>query len=110
MLKHGESDGQWAFSPAYDLTYTSNEYHQMLLGNKMLNCATFEDLKNAFKPYNISESFLKENIQKMIEIKHSKLIKECINLDIPKEFAIQILEETKSVDESFSKGVNQCKR
>jgi len=65
------------------------------------------NLKNAFKPYNISESFLKENIQKMIEIKHTKLVNECVHHGIPKMFASQILEETKTVDESFSKGVNQ---
>jgi serine/threonine-protein kinase HipA len=100
------SEGRWAFAPAYDLTYTSNGYHQMLLGSKVLNRATFIDLKNAFKPYNIDESFLKENIEKMIEIKNTKLVKECINLDIPKEFAIQILEETKTVDDNFTKGVN----
>ena len=100
------SEELWAFAPAYDLTYTSNGYHQMLLGSKVLNRATFEDLKNAFKPYNISESFLKENVEKMIEIKNAKLVNECVNLDIPKEFAIQILEETKTVDENFTKGVN----
>jgi len=102
--------GIWAFALAYDLTYTSNGYHQMLLGSKMLNRATFEDLKNAFKPYNISESFLKENIQKMVEIKNTKLINECVNFGIPKEFAIQILEETKIVDNNFSIGVNSCER
>ena len=100
------SEGRWAFAPAYDLTYTSNGYHQMLLGSKVLNRATFKDLKNAFNPYNIDESFLKENIEKMIEIKNTKLVNECVNLDIPKEFAIQILEETKTVDDSFTKGVN----
>ncbi|MBL6969989.1 MAG: type II toxin-antitoxin system HipA family toxin [Campylobacterales bacterium] len=98
------SDGRWSFAPAYDLTYTCNGYHQMLLGDKVLNRASFEDLKNAFEPYNISESFLKVNIQNMIEIKNSKLIKECVNLSIPKEFANQILEETKIVDKNFTQG------
>ena len=98
------SEGKWAFAPAYDLTYTSNGYHQMLLGNYSLNRATFGQLKDAFKPYNISESFLKENIQMMIEIKHTKLVKECINYGIPEEFANQILNETNIVDELFSKG------
>ena len=100
------SEGRWAFAPAYDLTYTSNGYHQMLLGSKVLNRATFKDLENAFKPYNIDESFLKENIEKMIDIKNTKLVNECVNLNIPKEFAIQILEETKTVDENFTKEVN----
>lgn len=99
--------GNWAFTPSYDLTYTSNGYHQMLLGAKVLNRATFEDLKNAFKPYNIDESFLKENIQKMCELKNSKLVKECVNLGIPKEFANSILEDTKIVDENFTKGVDK---
>ena len=98
------SEGKWAFAPAYDLTYTSNGYHQMLLGNYSLNRATFGQLKDAFKPYNISESFLKENIQMMIEIKHTKLVKECINYGIPEAFANQILNETNIVDELFSKG------
>jgi serine/threonine-protein kinase HipA len=100
------SEGCWAFAPAYDLTYTSNGYHQMLLGSKVLSRATFEDLKNAFKPYNIDKSFLKENIEKMIEIKNTKLVNECVNLNIPKEFAIQILDVTKTVDENFSIGIN----
>lgn len=99
-----DAKGRWAFAPAYDLTYASNGYHQMLLGSKMLNRSTFKDLKNAFKPYNIDESFLRENIQKMIEIKHTKLVGECVNQGIPKEFATQILEETKTVDDSFSIG------
>jgi serine/threonine-protein kinase HipA len=97
-------EGKWAFAPAYDLTYTSNGYHQMLLGSYSLNRATFGQLKNAFKPYNISESFLKENIKIMIDIKHNKLVKECNNLNIPKKLANQILEETKIVDEMFTKG------
>jgi len=101
------SDGKWAFAPAYDLTYTSNGYHQMLLGSKVLNRATFEDLKNAFKPYTIDESFLEETIQKMIEIKNTKLVNECINLGIPKAFALQVLESTQTVDDSFAKGVSK---
>ncbi|MDQ1338276.1 MAG: serine/threonine-protein kinase HipA, partial [Campylobacterota bacterium] len=100
------SEGRWVFAPAYDLTYTSNGYHQMLLGSKVLNRATFLDLRNAFKPYNISESFLKENIQKMTEIKHIKLMNECLNLGIPREFVSQILDATKTVDESFSEGAS----
>jgi len=101
------SDGKWSFAPAYDLTYTSNGYHQMLRGTKVLNRASFEDLKSAFAPYNISESFLKKNIQKMIDIKNSKLIKECVNFSIPKEFANQILKETKIVDKNFTQGYSE---
>lgn len=100
------SEGKWAFAPAYDLTYTSNGYHQMLLGSCPLNRATFEQLKDAFKPYNISELFLKENIEMMMTIKHNRLVYECVNLGIPKRFAKQILEETKTVDELFTKGGN----
>ena len=99
-------EGRWAFAPAYDLTYTSNGYHQMLLGNHSLSRVTFMQLKDAFKPYNISERFLRENIQKMIDIKHSKLLKECINYGIPIAFANQILEDTKIVDELFTKKEN----
>ena len=40
----------------------------------------------------------------MIEIKHTKLVKECINYGIPEAFANQILNETNIVDELFSKG------
>ena len=98
------SNGEWTYAPAYDLTYTSNGYHQMLLGSKMLNRATYEDLIDAFKPYNIDESFLKENIQKMIELKNTKLVNECVSLGIPKEFAFSILQSTKTVDDSFTKG------
>lgn len=101
------SQGKWSFAPAYDLTYTSNGYHQMLLGNKVLNRALFEDLKNAFELYNIKESFLKENIEKMIDIKHKKLVQEFINYDIPKNLANHILNETKIVDENFSKEIKK---
>jgi serine/threonine-protein kinase HipA len=100
-------DGQWAFAPAYDVTYASNGYHQMLLGNKVLNRIAFEDLKNTFRPFNIDETFLKDNIQTMVEIKNTKLINECVNLGIPKEFAMGILDETKTVDDGFSKGIAQ---
>ena len=99
------SDGRWSFAPAYDLTYTSNGYHQMLLGSKVLNRSSFDDLKNAFKPYNIDEVFLKENIQKMCELKNSSLVKDCVSLGIPREFANAILEDTKIVDENFTKGL-----
>ena len=99
------SDGKWAFAPAYDLTYTSNGYHQMLLGTKVLNRSSFDDLKNAFKAYNIDEAFLKENIQIMCELKNSSLVKECVSLGIPREFANAILEDTKIVDENFTKGL-----
>lgn len=98
------SKGQWGFAPAYDLTYTSNGYHQMLLGSNSLNRATFQNLKDIFEPYNIRESFLKENIEKMIEIKHTKLVKECLNYGIPSIFSNHILEETTIVDELFTKG------
>ncbi len=98
------SEGKWGFAPAYDLTYASNGYHQMLLGTKSLNRVTFEQLKDTFNPYNISESFLRESIQKMIEIKHTKLVKECIHYGIADTFANQILKETKIVDENFTKG------
>ena len=98
--------GKWAFAPAYDLTYTSNAYHQMLLGNISLNRATFKQLSEAFKPYNISKSFLKENITILIDIKNTKLVKECKNLNIPEKFANQILEETKIVDNLFTTGSN----
>jgi len=98
------STGKWAFTPAYDLTYTSNGYHQMLLGNYSLNRATFQQLVDAFNPYNISKSFLKDNIRTMIDIKHSKLVEESKHLGIPQKFAKQILEETKIVDELFTKG------
>jgi hypothetical protein len=42
----------------------------------------------------------------MIDIKNNRLVKECKNLGIPEKFAIQILEETKDVDNLFSKGDN----
>jgi len=97
-------EGKWAFAPAYDLTYTSNGYHQMLLGNHSLNRATFANLRDAFKPFNIKEVFLKENIETMIDIKNSKLVQEGKYLGIPEKFTKQILEETKIVDELFTKG------
>ena len=46
---------------------------------------------------------IKENIQKMIEIKHTKLVKECSNYGIPSTFSNHILEETTIVDELFTK-------
>jgi len=97
------SKGKWAFAPAYDLTYTSNGYHQMLLGSHSLNRATFQNLSDTFKPFNIKESFLKENIESMIYIKNSKLVQECKHIGIPEKFSMQILEETKIVDDGFTK-------
>ncbi|MEA2050020.1 MAG: type II toxin-antitoxin system HipA family toxin [Campylobacterota bacterium] len=97
----------WSFAPAYDLTYTSNGYHQMLLGTKVLNRTSFEDLKNTFKPYGIDELFLKENIQKMCELKHTRLLNDSLNLGIPKEFVTYILEDTKIVDKNFNIGVGK---
>jgi len=43
----------------------------------------------------------------MCELKNTKLVNECINLGIPKEFAYGVLEETKIVDDSFTKGFSK---
>lgn len=95
--------GQWAFAPAYDLTYTSNGYHQMLLNVTSLNRASFSKLKESFAPYGIRKEFLKENIEKMIYVKHKYLMQECLNHGIPESFPAQILKDTKIVDELFMK-------
>ena len=50
---------------------------------------------------------MKENIQKMCELKNSSLVKECVSLGIPREFVNAILEDTKIVDENFTKGVKK---
>jgi serine/threonine-protein kinase HipA len=97
-------DGKWAFAPAYDLTYTSNGYHQMLLNVTSLNRAPFQKLVESFAPFGISSQFLKEIIEKMIHIKHSHLESECINHGIPKSFTEHIFKDTKIVDELFLQG------
>jgi hypothetical protein len=43
----------------------------------------------------------------MLEIKNTKLVNECVNLGIAKEFAYSILESTKIVDENFTIGVGK---
>ena len=43
----------------------------------------------------------------MIDIKHKKLVQEFINYDIPKNLANHILNETKIVDENFSKEIKK---
>ena len=98
------SAGIWAFAPAYDLTYTSNGYHQMLLNVTSLNRATFSKLRESFAPYGIEEEFLKQNIEKIIDVKHKYLMSECLNYGIPGNFTSQILKDTKIVDELFTKG------
>lgn len=97
--------GKWAFAPAYDLTYTSNGYHQMYIGVNVLNRISYNKLYEVLKPFNITESFLKENIKKMIDLKHSQLVKKFSEYDIPESFAKHILEDTKAVDELLTKGV-----
>ena len=96
--------GQWAFAPAYDLTYTSNGYHQMLLNVTSLNRATFSKLRESFAPYGIEDEFLKQNIEKIIDVKYKYLMSECLNYGIPENFTSQILKDTKIVDELFTKG------
>ncbi len=97
--------GKWAFAPAYDLTYSSNGYHQMYVGVNVLNRMSCNKLYEILKPFNITETFLKENIKKMIDLKHSQLVKTFSQYDMPVSFAEHILADTKLVDELFTKGV-----
>lgn len=97
--------GKWAFAPAYDLTYSSNGYHQMYVGVNVLNRMSRNKLYEILKPFNITETFLKENIKKMIDLKHSQLVKTFSQYDMPVSFAEHILADTKLVDELFTKGV-----
>ena len=97
--------GKWAFAPAYDLTYSSNGYHQMYVGVNVLNRMSCNKLYEILKPFNITETFLKENIKKMIDLKHSQLVKTFSEYDMPISFAEHILADTKLVDELFTKGV-----
>ena len=97
--------GKWAFAPAYDLTYSSNGYHQMYVGVNVLNRMSCNKLYEILKPFNITETFLKENIKKMIDLKHSQLVKTFSQYDMPISFAEHILADTKLVDELFTKGV-----
>lgn len=97
--------GKWAFAPAYDLTYSSNGYHQMYVGINVLNRMSRNKLYEILKPFNITETFLKENIKKMIDLKHSQLVKTFSQYDMPVSFAEHILADTKLVDELFTKGV-----
>lgn len=97
--------GKWAFAPAYDLTYAGNGYHQMYVGVNILNRMSYNKLYEVLKPFNITETFLKENIKKMIDLKHSQLVKIFSEYDMPVSFAEHILADTKLVDELLTKGV-----
>ena len=97
--------GKWAFAPAYDLTYASNGYHQMYVGVNVLNRITYDKLFELLKPFGISDTFLKETIKKMIDLKHSQLVKIFLDYEIPESFAKHILVDTKLVDELLTKGV-----
>lgn len=66
---------------------------------------SYNKLYEVLKPFNITETFLKENIKKMIDLKHSQLVKTFSEYDMPTSFAEHILEDTKLVDELFTKGV-----
>ncbi len=100
-----ETIGKWAFAPAYDLTYSSNGYHQMYVGVNILNRMSYNKLYEVLKPFNITETFLKENIKKLIDLKHSQLVKIFSEYDMPVSFAEHILADTKLVDELLTKGV-----
>ena len=76
-----DKDGTWRFSPAYDLTFSLNRSHQMLISyvngyeisrKHLLKFAKENDIKNA-------EILLDE----LIEIKEKYLENELINLDMP---------------------------
>ena len=97
--------GKWAFAPAYDLTYASNGYHQMYVGVNVLNRITYNKLQELVKPFGISDTFLKETIKKMIDLKHTQLLKTFLDYEIPESFAKHIIEDTKAVDELLTKGI-----
>ena len=76
----------------------------MLLNVTSLNRATFSKLRESFAPYGIEEEFLKQNIEKIIDVKHKYLMPECLNYGIPENFTSQILKDTEIVDKLFTKG------
>jgi serine/threonine-protein kinase HipA len=66
---------------------------------------SYNKLYEVLKPFNITETFLKENIKKLIDLKHSQLVKIFSEYDMPVSFAEHILADTKLVDELLTKGV-----
>ena len=76
----------------------------MYVGVNILNRITYDKLFELLKPFGISDTFLKETIKKMIDLKHSQLVKVFLDYEIPESFAKHILEDTKLVDKLFTKG------
>jgi len=98
-------EGQWKFSPAYDLTFSIHNYganhHQLKIDKKFASPARALSIKHVAKICEINNPFLL--IEEMIEVKYKNLVSMADELNIEKTFIENIFLATKDFDNLFRK-------
>lgn len=98
-------EGQWRFSPAYDLTFSTHNYganhHQLKIDKKFASNARSLSIKHVAKICEINNPLLL--IEEMIEIKYKYLSSLADDLDIDKAFIENIFISSEEFDKLFRK-------
>ena len=98
-------EGEWKFSPAYDLTFSIHNYganhHQLKIDKKFASNARAISIKHVAKICEINNPLLL--IEKMIEVKYKNLVSMADELNIEKTFTENIFIATKDFDNLFRK-------
>ena len=89
-----DKQGNWRASPAYDLTFTANNKHQMMFDYNNGYDVTIESIQKIADTYGIKNSALV--IEEMIDTKYTLLSQLCTQYDM-KEWYKHIITSTKSV-------------
>lgn len=76
-----DKNGQWRFAPAYDLTFSLNRNHQMLIGYANGHALTRRHLLKFAKENDIKNA--DEHLDSLIQIREKHLKNELTNLDMP---------------------------
>ena len=96
-------EGQWKFSPAYDLTFSTHNYganhHQLKIYKKFASNARALSIKQVAKICGITKPLL--IIEEMIKIKDQHLFSMAKELNIPKPFIENIFNATQEFDKLF---------
>ena len=94
-----DEEGRWRFAPAYDLTFSLNRSHQMLINYINANAITKKQLIAFGKDNGIKDA--KEIIEQTIEIKEQHLRDLLIELDTPSSWIEYLYEKSSKIQNNL---------
>jgi serine/threonine-protein kinase HipA len=99
--------GEWSFSPAYDLTFSSHDQggnkHQLKIGSGFADAAKMVSIAKAASIIGINNS--KEIFEEFIDFKHENLAVMSKEIDIDEKFYKNVFNDTAGVDKALGKNV-----